>query len=161
MIELNYIGTVSPGDEIVIKATLERGTDREDPGFVEKPLFRKVIKIQRINPYVRMSGSIIMANPYTRDQARFQGIIDLENTYQFAPTYGIILRKAAARAVFTTVSLTWGSDWPFLPLISTPMVPPSWCRHHGNGLQGHCECGLGLELWARCALQFHRLQHSV
>lgn len=110
LIELNYIGTIEPGDEILIKATLERGIDRENRNFEEKSLFRKVLKLQRINPYIRMSGSIIMANPYTRQDIP---AIDLENNFQFAPTYGIILKWGSRKNTFYNKFVNLGVGFAF------------------------------------------------
>ncbi|MDW3651986.1 MAG: hypothetical protein R8P61_33235 [Bacteroidia bacterium] len=110
LIELNYIGSRSPGDEILIKASLERGTNENDPNFESKQVYRKVLKIQRINPYIRMSGSIILANPYTRDEIP---AIDLENNFQFAPTYGIILKWGSRKNNFYNNFVNLGLGFAF------------------------------------------------
>lgn len=110
LIELNYIGRVAPGDEILIKASLERGRDRDNRNFEEKPLFRQVLKLQRIKPYIRMSGSIIMANPYTRSDIP---AIDLENNFQFAPTYGIILKWGSRKNTFYNKFVNLGVGFAF------------------------------------------------
>lgn len=110
LIELPYIGSRSPGDEILIKASLERGSNENDPNFESKQVYRKVLKIQRINPYIRMSGSIILANPYTRDQIP---AIDLENNFQFAPTYGIILKWGSRKNNFYNNFVNLGLGFAF------------------------------------------------
>lgn len=110
LIELNYIGTVEPGDEIVIKARLERGSDKKNRNFEQKQLFRQVLKIQRIKPYIRMSGSIIMANPYTRDKI---DDITFKNSFQFAPTYGIMLKWGSRKSTFYNQFINPGFGFAF------------------------------------------------
>ncbi|MEL6254457.1 MAG: hypothetical protein AAFR87_20780 [Bacteroidota bacterium] len=105
-----YIGSRNPGDEILIKASLEIGTNQNDPNFESKQLYRKVLKIQRINPYIRMSSSFILANPYTRDKIP---AIDLENNFQFVPTYGIILKWGSRKNNFYNNFVNLGLGFAF------------------------------------------------
>ncbi|MEM6802535.1 MAG: hypothetical protein AAF696_14095 [Bacteroidota bacterium] len=95
LIELSFIGARNPGDQILIKATMERGTGNSS--FQQKQVYRRVLKIQRIEAHIKMSGSIIMANPYNREN---NANIDLENRFQFTPTYGIILKWGSRKSNF-------------------------------------------------------------
>ena len=93
MIELRYIGERRTGDEILIKAVLEKGNDPNAKGFENKELYRRYITMERISPHIRMSGSLILANPMRRDNVN----PDLKK-FQFAPTYGIFLKWGSRKS---------------------------------------------------------------
>lgn len=120
-IELKYIGERKTGDEILIKAVLERGTDRERLRYEEKELYRRYLTLERVRVHVRMSGSLILANPYQRDET---DQVSLENKYQFAPTYGIFLkwgsRKSHFYNDFVNLGLGLGFSSPDFNLDGTP-----------------------------------------
>lgn len=103
-IELKTIGERSAGDEILIKAVIERGRNRSNPNFEQKELFRRTITMERVALHVRMSGSVILANPYNRDNNN----IKLTNRYQFAPNYGIFLKWGSRKSKFYNNFLSFG-----------------------------------------------------
>lgn len=109
-IELRYIGPRRPGDEILIKATLERGRDRRSAKFEERQLYRRYIRLERVAPFVRMSGSLILANPYNRAN---NAKVALENQYQFAAAYGVFLKWGSRKSRFYNDFLRFGLGLSF------------------------------------------------
>jgi hypothetical protein len=103
-IELKTIGERKAGDEILIKAVMERGRDRSNPNFEQKELFRRYIGMERIDVHLKMSGSLILANPYHRHNED----VKLTNRYQFAPNYGIFLKWGSRRSKFYNDFLSLG-----------------------------------------------------
>lgn len=108
-IELKTIGERKAGDEILIKATLERGSTRSNPNYEQKELFRRYITMDRIAAHVKMSGSLALANPYNRDNQN----IALTNNYQFAPSYGIFLKWGSRKSKFYNDFLNFGTGLGF------------------------------------------------
>lgn len=104
-IELKAIGERSAGDEILIKATIERGRNRGNPNFEQKEVFRRYITMERIAVHIRMSGSVILANPYNRGN---NDKITLTNRFQFAPNYGIFLKWGSRKSRFYNDFLSFG-----------------------------------------------------
>ncbi|MEL6674613.1 MAG: hypothetical protein AAFR61_20550 [Bacteroidota bacterium] len=96
-IDLKYLYGRKAGDEILIKAVIERGVDRDDPNFEEMELYRRQVEIAKVAPHIKMSGSVLLANPYDRAD---NAMVKLENTYQFAPAYGIILKTGSRKSKF-------------------------------------------------------------
>ncbi len=104
LIELKYIGERKAGDEILIKAVIERGRNRSNPNFEQKELFRRYVGIARVAAHVKMSGSVILANPYNREKNN----IALTNRYQFTPNYGIFLKWGSRKSKFYNDFLSFG-----------------------------------------------------
>lgn len=96
-IELKGIGERKAGDEIVIKAILERGTSKANPNFESHEIYRRYVHLARISPYFRMSGSLVLANPYARTRSPQ---VALANKFQFAPTYGIFMKWGSRQSKF-------------------------------------------------------------
>lgn len=103
-IELKTIGERNAGDEILIKAVVERGRNTTNPNFERKEVFRRYITMERIAIHIRMSGSLILANPYNRDNQN----IKLNNRFQFAPNYGIFLKWGSRKSKFYNDFLSFG-----------------------------------------------------
>jgi hypothetical protein len=120
-IELKYIGERKMGDEILIKAVLERGKSRQNRNFEQKEIFRRYITITRIAAHFRMSGSLVLANPYNREN---NSAIMLNNQFQFAPTYGVMMKWGSRKSKFynEVVSLGLGLSFssPDFNLDGTP-----------------------------------------
>jgi len=109
-IELKYIGERRPGDEILIKATLERGKSQKNPNFEQKEVFRRYLSLQRIAAHVKMSASLILANPYNRDQ---QANVTLKNKHQFAASYGVFLKWGSRKNRFYNEFINLGIGMSF------------------------------------------------
>ena len=109
LLELKYIGERKAGDEILVKAVLERGQDRKNRNFEQKELYRRYITIARVALHVKMSGSLILANPYNRDNPE----VKLTNRYQFAPNYGIFLKWGSRKSKFYNDFLSFGVGMGF------------------------------------------------
>ncbi|MFM9949477.1 MAG: hypothetical protein ACKV1O_16185 [Saprospiraceae bacterium] len=110
LIELKYIGERKAGDEILIKAVLERGKKEGNRNFEQKTLLRRYVTMSRIAVHVKMSGSIILANPYNRAS---NSAITLQNTYQFSPTYGIFLKWGSRKSKFYNDFVAFGAGLGF------------------------------------------------
>ncbi len=82
-----------PGEDIVIRAVLQRGKGPQDRYFEEEVLSRRVIRLERVTPHIKMSGSLILANPYNPSMT--SDTIALASNFQFAPSY--------------TIFMSWGS----------------------------------------------------
>lgn len=121
-IELKGIGERKAGDEIMIKAIIERGQNKNHPNYEDKEIYRRYISMNRITPHLKMSGSLILANPYRRDQSPLS--VKLENKFQFAPNYGIFMkwgsRKSKFYNDFLTPGLGLGFSSPDFNLDGTP-----------------------------------------
>ena len=109
-IELNYIGQRSQGDQILVKATLEKGKDSNSAGFEQKEVFRQYISLMRVSPHIKMAGSLILANPYNRAG---NTNIALKNSYQFAPSYGIFLKWGSRKSRFFNDFINLGIGMSF------------------------------------------------
>jgi len=110
LIELKYIGERKAGDEILIKAVLERGKKGGNRNFEQKPLLRRYVTMSRIAVHVKMTGSVILANPYNRAS---NSAITLQNQYQFSPTYGIILKWGSRKSKFYNDFISLGAGFAF------------------------------------------------
>ncbi|NJK84087.1 MAG: hypothetical protein HC912_10095 [Saprospiraceae bacterium] len=109
-IELKYIGERRIGDEILIKAVLERGKSRANRNFEQKEIFRRYVSISRIAAHFRMSGSLVLANPYNRES---NSAITLENQFQFAPTYGVMMKWGTRKSKFYNDVISLGIGLSF------------------------------------------------
>lgn len=95
-IELRYIPERKPGDEILIKAVLQRGNKADAE---ELELYRRYVAIERVNPHIKMSGSLILASPMNRTKMVSEGrISDNLSDFQFAPTYGIFMKWGSRKS---------------------------------------------------------------
>ncbi|NUN99009.1 MAG: hypothetical protein HUU01_00180 [Saprospiraceae bacterium] len=110
LIELKYIGERKAGDEILIKAVLERGKKEGNRNFEQKVLLRRYVTMSRIAVHVKMSGSVILANPYNRASTP---AITLQNKFQFSPTYGIILKWGSRKSKFYNDFIAFGAGLGF------------------------------------------------
>ena len=99
-VELKYIVGKRPGDEILVKAELEEGE-----GGRTHELYRRYIKLERIETNVKMAGSIILANPFQRDET---DQVTIKSKYQFTPTYGIFLKWGSRKSHFYNNFLNFG-----------------------------------------------------
>lgn len=110
-IDLRYIGERKAGDEILIKAVLEKGKRREAKDYEERMLYRRFISIARVAAHVKMSGSLILANPYNRENnSRVNPNL---NQYQFAPTYGIFMKWGSRKSHFYNEFINLGIGMAF------------------------------------------------
>lgn len=96
-IELKGIGERKAGDEILIRAVIERGKNRANSTYEDKELYRRYVKMARVEPHLKMSGSLVLANPYARELVPE---VRLENTFQFAPSYSIFMKWGSRRSKF-------------------------------------------------------------
>lgn len=96
-IELKGIGERKAGDEILIRAIIERGKNKANPNYDDKELYRRYVKMARVEPHLKMSGSLVLANPYARQMAPD---VELENTFQFAPSYSVFMKWGSRRSKF-------------------------------------------------------------
>jgi len=110
LIELKYIGERKAGDEILIKAVLERGKKAGNRNFEQKTLLRRYVTMSRIAVHVKMSGSVILANPYDRAS---NPAVALQNRYQFSPTYGIFLKWGSRKSKFYNDFVAFGAGLGF------------------------------------------------
>jgi hypothetical protein len=110
LIELKYIGERKAGDEILIKAVLERGKKEGNRNFEQKVLLRRYVTMSRIAVHVKMSGSVILANPYNRAS---NPAITLQNKFQFSPTYGIFLKWGSRKSKFYNDFVAFGAGLSF------------------------------------------------
>ncbi len=110
-LDLRFIGERKPGDEILIKAVLEKGEDRTANTYQEKMLYRRFISIARVAAHVKMSGSLILANPYNRG-ANTRVSPNL-NQFQFAPTYGIFMKWGSRKSKFYNEFINLGIGMAF------------------------------------------------
>lgn len=110
LIELKYIGERKAGDEILIKAVLERGKKEGNRNFEQKVLLRRYVTMARVAVHVKMSGSVILANPYNRGS---NPAITLQNRYQFSPTYGIFLKWGSRKSKFYNDFVAFGAGLGF------------------------------------------------
>ena len=125
IIELRYIGERRTGDEILIKAVLEKGNDTRMKGFEETELYRRYITIERVAPHIRMSGSLILASPMNREKVN----PDLKS-FQFAPTYGIFLKWGSRKSHFYNNVANFGIGLGF----SSPDFNLDGTPEFGSGL---------------------------
>lgn len=110
LIELKYIGERKAGDEILIKAVLERGKKEGNRNFEQKVLLRRYVTMSRVAVHVKMSGSVILANPYNRAS---NPAITLQNKFQFSPTYGIFLKWGSRKSKFYNDFVAFGAGLSF------------------------------------------------
>lgn len=110
-LDLRFIGERKPGDEILIKAVLEKGENRTANTYKEKMLYRRFISIARVAAHVKMSGSLILANPYNRGaDTRVSPNL---NQFQFAPTYGIFMKWGSRKSKFYNEFINLGIGMAF------------------------------------------------
>ncbi|MEM8527845.1 MAG: hypothetical protein AAGG68_24600 [Bacteroidota bacterium] len=105
-IELKGIGERRAGDEILIKAIMERGSDESNPNHEKRILYYRYISMARINPHLKMSGSLVLANPI--EQTSIASRVELENNFQFAPNYGIFMKWGSRKSKFYNDFLGFG-----------------------------------------------------
>ncbi len=110
LIELKYIGERKPGDEILIKAVLERGIKEGNRNYEQKILLRRYVTMSRVAIHVKMSGSVILANPYNRASTP---AVALQNQYQFSPTYGIFMKWGSRKSKFYNDFVAFGAGLGF------------------------------------------------
>ncbi|MEM7657679.1 MAG: hypothetical protein AAF399_16225 [Bacteroidota bacterium] len=96
-IELKYIGERKPGNEILIKAIMERGTNPKAPNYEQREVYRRYISMRRVSAHVKMSGSLVLANPYNKANNLN---VTIPNSYQFAPAYSIFLKWGSRKSHF-------------------------------------------------------------
>lgn len=110
-IELRYIGERKAGDEILIKAVLQKGNGANPE---EREVYRRYVNIERVDPHVKMSGSLILASPLNRSQMIAEGRIS-ENLseFQFAPTYGIFMKWGSRKSHFYNEFVQFGLGLAF------------------------------------------------
>lgn len=106
-IELKHIGERHPGDEILIKAVIEKGTDKHAKNFKQKEIYRRYLSLARIVPYVKMSASLILANPYNRENNP-KVSDNLETKHQFAASYGVFLKWGSRKSKFYNNYIDFG-----------------------------------------------------
>lgn len=123
-IELKYTGERKEGDEILIKALIERGNKAEDE---RKELFRRYISLQRISSHIKMSGTLILANPYLRNN---NSKVTLTNTFQFSPTYGVFIKWGSRKSKFYNEFINLGLGLSF----SSPDFNLDGTPEFGSGL---------------------------
>lgn len=110
-LDLRFIGERKPGDEILIKAVLEKGENRSSNAYKEKMLYRRFISIARVAAHIKMSGSLILANPYNRGaDTRVSPNL---NQFQFAPTYGIFMKWGSRKSKFYNEFINLGIGMAF------------------------------------------------
>lgn len=95
-----------PGEDIVIKAVIQRGTSPGDRFFEEIILSRRVIRLERVSAHLKMGGSLILANPY--NPAVTSDTISLGGSFQFAPSYTIFMSWGSRRSRFYNNYLGFG-----------------------------------------------------
>jgi len=105
-IELKGIGERRAGDEILLRALIERGQDKSNPNYEYKEIYRRYISMARINPHLKMSGSLVLANPL--NQTVIASPVKLENKFQFAPSYGIFMKWGSRKSKFYNDFLNLG-----------------------------------------------------
>lgn len=111
IIEIQGIHKRSAGDEILLKATLERGSSRSNPNYESREIYRQYVRLARVSPYLRMSGSLVLANAYARD-GNTSVSPDLNN-FQFAPTYGIFMKWGSRKSRFYNDFVNLGTGLGF------------------------------------------------
>lgn len=109
-IELRYIPERQAGDQILIKASFERGTDPKHANFERKEVFRQYLSMTQIAPHIRMGASIILANPYNRTS---NPGVALTNTFQFAPSYGVFMKWGSRKSRFYNDFIDFGVGLSF------------------------------------------------
>jgi hypothetical protein len=122
-IELKGIGERRAGDEILLRALIERGDNRANPNYEYKEIYRRYIGMARVAPHLKMSGSLVLANPYARNMAPARAV-QLENRFQFAPSYQIFMKWGSRRSKFfndfVTPGIGLGFSSPDFNLDGTP-----------------------------------------
>ncbi|MDP5172113.1 MAG: hypothetical protein NWR72_17850 [Bacteroidia bacterium] len=105
IITLKTSGT-RPGDDIIIKAVLQRGRSPRDRYYEEVSLSRRVLRLERVSAHVKMSGSLILANPYAPTVT--SDTVALKNNFQFAPSYTIFMSWGSRKSHFYNQYLGFG-----------------------------------------------------
>ncbi|MEM1325540.1 MAG: hypothetical protein AAGI23_06275 [Bacteroidota bacterium] len=106
-IELKGIGERRSGDEILLRGLIERGNDRANANYEYKEIYRRYIGMARVEPHLKMSGSLVLANPYARNMAPARAV-QLENNFQFAPSYQIFMKWGSRKNKFVNDFLVPG-----------------------------------------------------
>ncbi|MEM9884284.1 MAG: hypothetical protein AAF849_00205 [Bacteroidota bacterium] len=96
-IELKGIGERRAGDEILIRAIIERGQDKSNPNYEDREIYRRYVEMARISPHLKMAGTLVLASPYRRTR---NADVTLENQFQFAPSYGIFMKWGSRKNKF-------------------------------------------------------------
>ncbi|MEM6696919.1 MAG: hypothetical protein AAF599_00885 [Bacteroidota bacterium] len=105
-IELKGIGERRAGDEILLRALIERGQDKANPNYEYREIYRRYLYMARINPHLKMSGSLVLADPL--NQTNIASPVRLENQFQFAPNYGIFMKWGSRKSKFYNDFLSFG-----------------------------------------------------
>ena len=78
---------------------------RDSPNYEYKEIYRRYISMARISPHLKMAGTLVLANPYNRLNS---ASVELENKFQFAPSYGIFMKWGSRKSKFYNDFLTLG-----------------------------------------------------
>lgn len=76
----------------------------------KRKFFRRYVTITRIAAHFRMSGSLVLANPYNRES---NSAITLSNQFQFAPTYGVMMKWGSRKSKFYNEVVSLGVGLSF------------------------------------------------
>ncbi len=95
-----------PGEDIVIKAVLQRGLSPEDRYYEEIVLSRRVVRLERVSAHLKMGGSLILATPYNPTMT--SDTVSLGGSFQFAPSYTIFMSWGSRRSRFYNNYLGFG-----------------------------------------------------
>lgn len=95
-----------PGEDIVIKAVIQRGLGPEDRFYEEVVLSRRVLRLERVSPHLKMGGSLILATPYNPSMT--SDTVALGGSFQFAPSYTVFMSWGSRRSRFYNNYLGFG-----------------------------------------------------
>lgn len=95
-----------PGEDIIIKAVLQRGRSPQDRYFEEIILSRRVVRLERVSAHLKMGGSLILATPYNPTMT--SDTVSLGGSFQFAPSYTIFMSWGSRRSRFYNNYLGFG-----------------------------------------------------
>lgn len=95
-----------PGEDIIIKAVLQRGRSPQDRYYEEIILSRRVVRLERVSAHLKMGGSLILATPYNPTMT--SDTVSLGGSFQFAPSYTIFMSWGSRRSRFYNNYLGFG-----------------------------------------------------
>lgn len=131
-----------PGDDIVIRAVLQRGRSPRDRYYEEVELSRRVIRLDRISPHLKMGGSLILAQPYNPTMT--SDTVALSTNFQFAPSYTIFLSRGSRTSRFYNQFLGFGLGLGFSsPDFNLDGTPEFGVSAMVTGLQDIVSAGWG------------------